>query len=83
MRYPAMIEDPQLEDSTDFSAQEASEAVDVASMDDWVKLLLSTPFQSAQQEMRRRGDDVFIRTRLVLNDGTKTVLIARANWLGR
>lgn len=83
MRYPVLIEDPQLEDSTDFSAQEAEGAIEVANMDEWVKLLLATPFQSAQQEMRRRGDDVFIRTRLVLNDGTKTVLIARANWLGR
>jgi len=86
MKFPSISEDPQRTDSPDLTDEEIASASDTPSQHDWVQSVLqeigSSELPLVSQEVRRRGDDLYVRTTLQ-DSVTKKVLVARTNWLGK
>lgn len=75
---PQYIEDPEKVDSDDLSADEAMGARESRSVEDWVQQVAAQGTPEGH-EMRRRGPDLFIRTRF--EDGK--IAVFKTNWLGK
>lgn len=86
MIYPKLIEDPDPQDSDDLSEADAVAAVRTTSRSQWVGILTqevqATGLPVTGHDLRRRGSDLFIRTRLGLKGGENVLVTARTNWLG-
>jgi len=83
MKYPDMVEAPEKVDSEDLTDEEIASSTDTKDEDDWVQNVVSWAAEGyavTDQQQRRRGDDLFIRTTLQGKDDKK-VLVCRANWL--
>lgn len=86
-RITDLIEPPPPEDSEDLTNEEVEGAVVTASAADLGKHIIEEIRRREGltvkcHELRRRGADLFWRTRLVLATEPERVLIFRVNWLG-
>lgn len=80
-------DDPPQEDSEDLSDEEIHGAVPTCSASELGKHLIEELRRSEGlavkgHELRRRGEDLFWRTRLVRAEEPERVLIFRVDWLG-
>lgn len=87
-QFPPVVEDPPKEDSPDLTDDEVEAAVDTRDAEDLAKLTAKavaqdTEFTVTGHELRRRGDHLFWRTRLVAGGEPDKVLVFRVDWLGR
>lgn len=82
-----LVEDPPKEDSPDLTDDEIEDATDTEGPDDLAQVVveeikLSKKFSVGGYELRRRGDDLFLRVRLVCAQEPARVLIYKVSWLG-
>lgn len=80
-----LMNDPPKEDSEDLTDEEVAGALEAKTSSDVARLVrqevLDSSFTVKAHELRRRGDALFWRVRLVARDVEK-VLVFRADWLG-
>lgn len=80
-----LLENPPQEDSDDLSDEEIEGAMDSETSSDVAQRvrqeILDSAFRVKAHELRRRGEDLFWRVRLV-SGAVEKVLVFRANWLG-
>ncbi len=80
-----LLTDPPKEDSDDLADDEVAGALESETSSDIAQRvrqeILDTSFTVKAHELRRRGDSLFWRVRLVAGDVEK-VLVFRADWLG-
>lgn len=80
-----LLTDPPKEDSDDLTDDEVAAAIETKDSSGVVQRLrgeiIETTFTVKAHELRRRGDSLFWRVRLVAGDVEK-VLVFRADWLG-
>lgn len=80
-----LLENPPKEDSEDLSDEEIEGAMASETSSDIAQRvrreILETPFRVKAHELRRRGEELFWRVRLV-SGAVEKVLVFRANWLG-
>lgn len=84
----AIIEDPPTEDSPDLTDEEIERAVFTRDSDELARHLAdeirrSTKFAVNRYEIRRRGEHLFWRIRLVAPKEPDKVLVFAVDWLGK
>lgn len=85
--FPPLIDDPPKEDSPDLSDDEVEAAVETKGMEDLAKLIAQevahdSSFVVSGHELRRRGDSLYWRARLVGAEGEPDkVLVYKVDWL--
>jgi hypothetical protein len=82
-----LANDPPLEDSEDLTDAEIERAVSTANAGDLSKAIVGelkrdVRFALRHHELRRRGSNLFWRTRLVTDKEPDRVLVYKVNWLG-
>jgi len=87
MNFHALIEDPPKEDSADLTDEEIGRAVVTTSKEELSQLLVQETHRHMGSsfeghELRRRGEHLYIRTRMRTDREPNMSLIFQADWLG-
>lgn len=81
-----LLTDPPKEDSEDLTDDEVAGALEAETSSDVARRvrqeIQESPFTVKAHELRRRGDSLFWRVRLVAGGGVEKALVFRADWLG-
>lgn len=84
----SLLEDPPREDSDDFSPEEAQRATPTTDADDLVNKIMRqvrgskvAKFAIENHELRRKGDHLYYRARLVAQHEPPKVLVYQIDWV--